>query len=76
MRDSLGNRVALPGLQFYGFPFQFNDQPASEHEEELILFVMFMPMKVSFVENAEADHAVVNLAKSLIEPFLPGCVID
>ena len=68
MHHALCDRDALLGVEFNGFVFKVDEQLALQHEEELIIMLMFMPMKFSF-NNAESHHALIHLRKSLIGPL-------
>ena len=48
-----------------------DQQPALKHEEELIVAVVLVPVKLAS-DDSEPHHAVVDPHQSLVEPFLPA----
>jgi hypothetical protein len=48
---------------------QINQKLALQHEEELVLFLVLVPVEFS-LHDAEANHAVVHLSKGLVVPLL------
>ena len=70
MDDGSRHQGALAGTEVDGLlALDVDDQVTGDDEEELILGVVFVPVKVA-VENPHADHAVVDRTQSLVEPRL------
>ena len=67
MRDAARNHQALPGRELDGAALQIHQQLALEHEEEFVLAVMLVPVKLA-LEDADSRHAVVDAAQGLVPP--------
>jgi hypothetical protein len=62
------DRVALVALERHRVAvLEVDQQPAVEHEEELVLVVVLVPVEVAF-DDAEPDDGVVDRRQRLVEP--------
>src|SRR5271157_3904657 len=59
------------GIESDGPAFQVNKESATENEEELVLSVMLVPMKLP-VQHTQSHDRVVHPAEGLVRPFLFG----
>jgi hypothetical protein len=65
-----GHAVALVGLERHGLGvLEVDEQPALEHEEELVLVVVLVPVEVA-LDDTQAHDGVVDLRQRLVEPRL------
>lgn len=68
MHNPLGNRAALMlGQGDRVGALDIDQQFPLEDEEELVLFVVLMPMEIS-INYPQADHGVVYGGERLVEP--------
>ena len=68
MKHTLGHRKSLLWIEFDSAALQINDKPALHNIEELVFFVMFVPVKLA-LHDAKPNHAIVDLAQRLVEPL-------
>lgn len=70
MHDAFRHHRALPWIERDGLGiFDFNDELAFDHIEELILVVMLVPVEIS-VDDTESDHAIIDIDEALVPPGL------
>lgn len=69
MEDGARYNESLARVKFDRFVFQIDQEPALDHVEELVLFVVLVPV-VFTLDDANADDGAVDLAERLIEPFV------
>jgi hypothetical protein len=50
---------------------EIDQQPPLEHQEELVLIIVVMPVKVT-LNHPESDHRLVDRRQRLVEPGLVG----
>ena len=67
MHRSARHYHALAGRQFNRAALQINEQHTIQHEEELVIVVVLMPV-VFALNDAGADNRFIHLAQCLIEP--------
>ena len=63
LKPWLGSRVTVSRV------LDVDQQPALEHEEELVLVVVLVPVEVAF-DDPQAHDGVVDLGQRLVEPRL------
>jgi hypothetical protein len=74
MHDVPGDRVSLVSPQGHRLALVEVDQQLSlEHQEELILVEVLVPVKVA-LDHSEPDHHVVDARQGLVEPPLAGAL--
>jgi hypothetical protein len=56
--DPARHRNSLAWAEFDRAILQVDEQPTLHHEEELVLFVVMVPMELA-LDHADADHAIV-----------------
>jgi hypothetical protein len=60
--------VALMAIESYGAPaLKVDQQLAVEHEEELVLLIVFVPMEVA-LKDVESHNSIVHRGERLVEP--------
>ena len=52
------------------FLFKFYNKCALQYEEELIFFIMLMPMELSFFKDPNPHYTIIYLAQRLIKPII------
>src|SRR6201988_2320299 len=67
VNDPLRDNKAFSGLEIHTAIFQIDDEVSVEHEEELIVVVVLVPM-IFALHDAETDDGDVDLAEGLIVP--------
>ena len=74
MHYSPRNGETLMPAQCHGFGLKLDDEASREHEKELILSIVLVPMEQAFSEHPEAHDALVDSTQGLIEPVVGDCV--
>jgi hypothetical protein len=69
MEDGARHHESLALVKLDRFVFQIDQEPALDHVEELVLFVVLVPVVLT-LDDAHADDGAVDLAERLIEPFV------
>ena len=69
MNDPARDGVALMDSERDCLAFQINQKLSLQHEEEFILLVVLVPVKLA-LHDAETNDAIVHLAKSLVVPLV------
>src|SRR5262249_3182036 len=75
MHNTFWHNEALPRLQFYNSIFQIDEEQSFHDIEELVFFVMPVPVILT-LNDAETHDRVVHLAQCLIEPSVFTSVAD
>jgi hypothetical protein len=65
MHNPFWNNKTLAWQKLNGATFEVDDELSTQHEEELIIIVVLVPM-VFPLHYAQANHRVIYLAKCLI----------
>jgi hypothetical protein len=69
MHDALRYDKPLSWLQINGPVFKIDDEVAVEHEEELVVALMLVPVILA-LHDAETSYRLVDLAQSLVVPLV------
>jgi hypothetical protein len=69
MDDALGYDIPPPRPQVNGSPFEINEEVPIQDKEELVIFVVLMPVVLA-LDHAQADNGVVHLAQCLVVPLV------
>ena len=69
MNDPFGNDQPLAGAEFEALVLQIDTEFALQDVEELIVFLMFVPVVFSLY-HSQANHGIVNLTEGLVEQSL------
>ena len=67
VHDALADRHALVLVELDGAVLQVNEELPLQHEEELVLVVVLVPVELA-LEAADADDAVVDLGERAVPP--------
>src|SRR4051794_22308995 len=69
VQDAARDRYSLTGAEHKRpAPLYFELEPALEHEEELILVLMLVPIDEPTVDDRETDYTVIHRRQRLVEP--------
>jgi hypothetical protein len=69
MKDASRNNKALPRRQFDRAALKINEQLPLDDVEELIIFVVLVPMVLAF-DYPQSHYRIVNFTQGLVEPFV------
>jgi len=69
MEYTSSNGKPLPGVEDHRPVFEVDEELAVEHEEELVVLIVFVPMVFAF-DDSDAYDTVIHLRQCFIIPFV------
>jgi hypothetical protein len=74
VHDPFGHHEALPRSKLHRTTFQVDEEPPLHHVEELILFVVLVPVIVA-LDHTQPHDRIIDLAERLVVPAI-GARVD
>jgi len=69
MNHAFRYRESLLGIEFDSATFQIDCELSLDDVEELVFVIVLVPMEFT-LQDAQTDHAVVDLTQRLVEPLV------